>query len=1308
MSVTSPRGRTLERISLRELNEVYGCPTRRDAMKLALDQSNGLSAASSRLVELLFEYFKDNHGYGANINSTRLVRTLSFGETETGNLNSNSNSNASHRKMGLSLPASAIGWLSCYLLPDESDIQYQKLWEDVPLELCLPHASPTPQVQNKLSLLKILLQSHVTHLRVTNIPWPADASVDTAAGGGSGVASNGGSLQKFNRRKVPRRQSNNLQEYSRRRGRMLLNFDTDSVSSFLRFYRLLQQQPRIDMRLFPQAQYLSFHGIAVDWIHNLSFPSDHLVRLSIQRCYVGRNNDGTVVGELHHIFLGGSGDGKSDTTNTDYEDDYDGMSRDNLGISGSNMTIYNMLRLEMGQVTLQGYKKYSSLQHLILSHCGIGDCCLIPTPISYTNPEVGGERYNGETSMGVGISFFDLFPELITIDLSHNQLVNMENILRGMNCCPCLRVVDMSHNRIRSMVGTDICIGNIKVLLLSNNYINNVNGLDRLYSLERLSLENNLLANLSDLSKLAKLPNLEELSLQGNPIAYQANKKYRIQVLNLFKELRLQGNDSNITFRNILQLLPTLDGIRASRRELKLLKYLSFGQRIPKADTTVILQDREIFHDIEDQCYQMESGSNVNFAPKPKKLSLITRNTSRMVAVIGSLNEIHESKRQNVDDSLRDYKGQKTFATIENVIRSIDMSGAIERNTAIKSDSNSHDTSVCSPSIDHEDRRESINRCLSSSTQSPDDDDHIKEFSPPKISPPLIIHSENEQDVTSDNDNMAHDDSTKKSEDDKSKQQCDEYVIKDQQESRSDLIVAKNVDQNELDSSMFTVDGLTHSVGTEIETNQTRGRDKSMQQRVVKHQQESRTDIIITKDVDQNELDSSLLIVDELSHSTETEIKANQTIDPHLSPIDFAAMERDDTYDGPRSYSNLCIAEYCELYFRCFVFPTVQLDESVDLCEEMSNELKIPKIQLYQIDRELMMAFSTKKETNDISTFLHNSNTEHVISVSKESIIPCGIAATARIQPKSKEVKNAKGSIICANSVPYRISECQKLLMCISNKAIYFIPDFSETTAEYRSFPSPIGVDSTFSSGYWPHAYCRHPLKYLRKISFDGYGFQRLTLFFKLPSMRCAIYAENGIGDMSAYDYTYVICTYSQRDTIKLLQTLQQAVKDARPDTKSEAMPSSLAIENENISTVKAIGRALARTNFSDDILHYQIVYQTWNTNISLPSDRRSFVLTNNEVFLFNETYGGDLSSCADDEKFPFASYGDIHLRTIASACIEEILNVCISKDDAMVVIITFGSKSKMRWSSYSWHLKCISLENAELLINDIRNAVSF
>lgn len=721
----------------------------------------------------------------------------------------------------------------------------------------------------------------------------------------------------------------------------------------------------------------------------------------------------------------------------------------------------------------------------------------------------------------------------------------------------------------------------------------------------------------------------------------------------------MQGNDTNVTFGDILQLLPTLDGVRATRRELKLLKYLSFGQRIPKGNTTVLLQPKDALHAINDRCHQKESvdDAQIDFTPTPMNPSHVTRNATRFVAVIRNMDGTHENRRQNVDRSFREISRPTAFASIENVIESIDRSGAVERKKSSQDDSNSPDTSANSPSEDNGIDHESLDRSLTSSIASPDDD--VNEISIPKISPLLLVDVENEKDATIPRDNIAYDGIAKDSN--------DAHVDNLQQDYPAD----------------FKPDSFTTG-------------------------DYARSDSLINKDTGQNAQDWSLFTEEDLPQSSETETKIIQSLDTKVSQIDFASMERDDVYNGPGTYSDLCISEYYDLYFRCFVFPTTQMNDSVDIGEEITDKGNIPKIQLYQTDRELMMVFSMKKETNGISPLLHINNTEYLISVTKESIIPCGIAATARIQPQSREVKNAKGSVLYSNNVPYVISECQKLLLCVTNKAMYFIPDFSDSTTDHRPFPSPIGIDSAFSSGYWPHAYCRHPLKYLRKITFDGYGFQKLTLFFKLPSIHRSIYAGNEMGDMSAYDYTYVIYTYSQRDTIRLLQTFQQAVKDARPDTKTEALPSSLAIENENIITTKAIGRTLARPNFGDDILHYQILYQTWKNNNCQPVDRRSFVLTNKEVFLFNETYGGDLSTCADDDKFPCSCYGDIRLRTIASASIENIVNVCISKDDSMMVIITFGSSSKIRWSSSLWHLKCISLENAELLINDIRNVAPF
>jgi len=76
------------------------------------------------------------------------------------------------------------------------------------------------------------------------------------------------------------------------------------------------------------------------------------------------------------------------------------------------------------------------------------------------------------------------------------------------------------------MDGAHKLLGNIKILLLADNCITNVQGLDRLYSLKRLDLRNNKIAKLCDVSALAKLPELMELELMGNPIASKGTSNF--------------------------------------------------------------------------------------------------------------------------------------------------------------------------------------------------------------------------------------------------------------------------------------------------------------------------------------------------------------------------------------------------------------------------------------------------------------------------------------------------------------------------------------------------------------------------------------------------------------------------------------------------------------------------------------------------------------------------------------------------------------------------------------------------------------
>ena len=61
-------------------------------------------------------------------------------------------------------------------------------------------------------------------------------------------------------------------------------------------------------------------------------------------------------------------------------------------------------------------------------------------------------------------------------------------------------------------------IGNVKELVLTGNEISSTDGLDRLYSLERLWLDENKIHHLANITGIAKLPFLMDFALKGNPL----------------------------------------------------------------------------------------------------------------------------------------------------------------------------------------------------------------------------------------------------------------------------------------------------------------------------------------------------------------------------------------------------------------------------------------------------------------------------------------------------------------------------------------------------------------------------------------------------------------------------------------------------------------------------------------------------------------------------------------------------------------------------------------------------------------------
>ena len=92
--------------------------------------------------------------------------------------------------------------------------------------------------------------------------------------------------------------------------------------------------------------------------------------------------------------------------------------------------------------------------------------------------------------------------------------------------------LNLSYNHLSDLTDINAKLGNIRVLSLQNNQIKEIGGLEKLYSLERLDLSNNLISTANRVEGLGGLPNLHTLWVQGNPLT--ASETYRVDVYTAF------------------------------------------------------------------------------------------------------------------------------------------------------------------------------------------------------------------------------------------------------------------------------------------------------------------------------------------------------------------------------------------------------------------------------------------------------------------------------------------------------------------------------------------------------------------------------------------------------------------------------------------------------------------------------------------------------------------------------------------------------------------------------------------------------
>lgn len=131
---------------------------------------------------------------------------------------------------------------------------------------------------------------------------------------------------------------------------------------------------------------------------------------------------------------------------------------------------------------------------------------------------------------------------LTSLDLSSNLLISIPPGLAHLHS---LSSLNLSDNMIESLLGVSKALGNVSVVNLSHNRIDNLSGLDRLFALERLDLRQNRLRESLEVSRLAALPCLLEVWIEGNPfskpIAEGGEERSRVKCFGYFEREGKKG-----------------------------------------------------------------------------------------------------------------------------------------------------------------------------------------------------------------------------------------------------------------------------------------------------------------------------------------------------------------------------------------------------------------------------------------------------------------------------------------------------------------------------------------------------------------------------------------------------------------------------------------------------------------------------------------------------------------------------------------------------------------------------------------------
>ncbi|GAA0186858.1 scaffold/adaptor protein [Lithospermum erythrorhizon] len=121
-----------------------------------------------------------------------------------------------------------------------------------------------------------------------------------------------------------------------------------------------------------------------------------------------------------------------------------------------------------------------------------------------------------------------LLPAVETLDLSRNKFAKVDNLQK----CTKLKHLDLGFSQLRTIASFSEVSCHIVKLVLRNNALTTLSGIEHLKSLEGLDLSYNIISSFLEIELLVGIPSLQSLWLEGNPLC--TARWYRAHVFSFF------------------------------------------------------------------------------------------------------------------------------------------------------------------------------------------------------------------------------------------------------------------------------------------------------------------------------------------------------------------------------------------------------------------------------------------------------------------------------------------------------------------------------------------------------------------------------------------------------------------------------------------------------------------------------------------------------------------------------------------------------------------------------------------------------